>query len=139
MKRFKFRYQTLLDVRERAQRLEEEALQHHLASLARAEEELGNILAQSNAQQEAWVAAQGAPALNLDDVTMIQRFMLVLDQRTAKQRQVVGDAKARVDNQRELLAEAMRQVEVIKQLKERDEKAWRAAIERNSRLRSSIR
>ena len=75
------------------------------------------------------MAAQGAPALNLDDVTMIQRFMLVLDQRTAKQRQVVGDAKARVDNQRELLAEAMRQVEVIKQLKERDEKAWRAAIE----------
>jgi flagellar export protein FliJ len=130
MKRFKFRYQTLLEVRERAQRQEEELLQHLLRRHGEAESALAKLHGDEQAQRDAWLAAQRAGGLDLDDVAMIQQFLYVLETRIKAQRQAVEDAVARVDNQRELLAEAMKQVEIIKKLKERDEKAWRDGIER---------
>ena len=131
MKRFKFRYQTLLEVRERAEKLEEEVLQRHLGSLAKASGAMEELMGQERAQQAAWIGAQGqAGGVDLDNVAMIQRFLVVLDQRIGRQRAEVEQAEARVANQRELLAEARRQAEVIRQLKERDQKAWREELER---------
>jgi flagellar FliJ protein len=131
MKRFKFRYQTLLEVRERAQKQEEELLQHLQRRLGEAEGALQGLHADEQAQRDAWLAAQQRGGLDLDQVAMIQQFLYVLDTRIKAQRRAVEDAVARVDNQRELLAEAMKQVEIIKKLKERDEKAWRDGIERS--------
>jgi len=131
MKRFKFRYQTLLEVRERAQRQEEELLQHLLRRQRAAEDELAALRRDEQAQRDAWLAAQEAGGLDLDQVAMIQQFLYVLETRIRKALQAMEDAVARVDNQRELLSEAMRQVEIISKLKERDEKAWRDGIERS--------
>ena len=130
MKRFKFRYQTLLEVRERAQQQEQELLQFLLVGLATARNELTSLQNDEQAQHAAWLSSQAAGILHLDDVAMIQQFLYVLDSRIHAQRQAVEDASARADNQRELLTEAMRQAEIIRKLKERDEKAWRDELEK---------
>ncbi|MDB5098744.1 MAG: Flagellar FliJ protein [Cyanobacteria bacterium RYN_339] len=129
MKRFTFRYQTLLEVRERAQQQEQELLQHLLRRQQESQGELAGLFNDEQAQRDAWLAAQQSGGLDLDDIAMIQQFLYVLDTRIRAQRQAVEDSVARVDNQRELLTEAMRQAEIIRKLKERDEKAWRAEVE----------
>lgn len=130
MKRFKFRYQTLLEVRERAQQQEEEVMQHLLRRQHESEAALQKIVDEERAQHDAWMALQTSGPLQLDDVAVIQQFLMVLEKRIRVQRAAVEEAIARTENQRELLTEAMREAEVIRKLKERDEKAWRDALEK---------
>lgn len=131
MKRFRFRYQTLLEVRERAQKQEEEILQHLLRRQGDAEQALNKLKADEQAQRDSWMALQAGGALPLDEIAMIQGFLQILEKRIRSARQAYEDATARCDNQRALLTDAMRQVEIIRKLKERDEKAWRDALERS--------
>jgi flagellar export protein FliJ len=131
MKRFTFRYQTLLEVRERTQREEEERLQYHLAKQREVESELAALYADEQAQRDAWLAMQSDGTLQLDDMAMIHQFMSVLERRIRLQKQSLEDAVARSDNQREILTEAMRAAEIIRKLKERDQKDWREVLERS--------
>jgi flagellar export protein FliJ len=131
MKRFTFRYQTLLEVRERTQHEEEEKLQYHLAQQRTAEGELSKLYADEQDQRDAWLAMQSDGTLKLDEMAMINQFMTVLERRIGQQKRSVEDAIARTDNQRELLTEAMRAAEIIRKLKERDQKTWRDDLERS--------
>ena len=130
MKRFVFRYQTLLDVRERARKEEEERLQALFVKLNEVRGNLSQLERDEQAQRDAWLSLQIEGVLPLDEVAMIQQFMTVLARRIVVEGRALEEANARVDNQREILSEAMRQVEVIRKLKERDERAWRDELER---------
>ena len=125
MKRFTFRYQTLLEVRERAQREEEERLQYLLGQQRESAADLAKLHADEQAQRDAWLEMQADGTLRLDDMAMIHQFMSVLERRIRVQQRAHEDGVARSDNQREILTEAMRQAEIIRKLKERDLKAWR--------------
>ncbi|HEY9722513.1 MAG TPA: flagellar export protein FliJ [Oscillatoriaceae cyanobacterium] len=126
-KRFRFRYQTVLEVRERRQKQEEEALTRLLGEQSRAERVLAKLKEEEATRKGEFVALQGM--VDLDTLVLYQNYFGEIERRVRVQQDEVDTAIARVNNQRDLLAEAMREAEVMKKLKERDEKAWRDEIE----------
>lgn len=130
MKQFRFRYQTVLEVRERRQKAEEEVLQRLLAGYRREADELARLQAVHDAKWAEWQAAQRESALDLQSLVLYQGFIAGMEQRMKRQRDLMEDIGARCDHQRAVLAEAMRETEVMKQLKERDQAAWQRAIDK---------
>lgn len=127
-KRFRFRYQTVLEVREQRQKQEEEVLTRLLGEQAKAERVLERLKAEETTRKAEFVALEGL--VDLDTLVLYQNYFTEIERRVRAQQDEVDTAIARVNNQRDLLAEAMREAEVMKKLKERDEKAWRDEIER---------
>lgn len=129
-KKFQFRYQVLLEVRERRQKAEEEKLQKLLGEQALEQAELNRLKAEHATKWQELVDAQQAASLDLQSLVLYQNFLLGLETLIKRQQDAVDMAAARSDNQRELLVEAKREAEAILKLKERDEKVWREAIEK---------
>lgn len=129
-KKFQFRYQTLLEVRERRQKAEEERLQKLLGEQALEQAELNRLKAEHAAKWQELVDAQQAASLDLQSLVLYQNFLAGLEKLIKRQQDAVDMAAARSENQRELLVEAKREAEIIQKLRERDEKAWREAIEK---------
>jgi flagellar FliJ protein len=129
MKRFAFRYQTVLDVRERLEKQEEDLLQRLLGRQRAEEAERDRLVAEEASLREAWTERVSG-ALDLDALLTMHTSLDGMARRIAKQRQAVEVAKARTDNQREILTKAMQEAEVLRKLKQRDFDAWRLAIDR---------
>ena len=130
MKKFQFRYQTLLEVRDRRKKAEEEKFQRLMGELQSSEAELARLKQEEGVQREAWVAMQLEGPLDLQQMLLYQEYFQRMELRQKAQERSIEDARARVLNQREVLALAMRELEAIAKLKERDEKAWLEAVER---------
>lgn len=129
MKQFKFRYQTVLEVRERKQKAEEERLHYLMAGQAREQAELDRLKAEHADRYAELIAAQQEASLDLQSLVIYQNYLASMDKRIRLQADAVGDAAARVANQRELLLEAQREAEIMRKLKERDKAAWQKALD----------
>lgn len=130
MKKFSFRYQTLLEVRERRKKAEEEKLALLTAQVLGEEAQLGRLKGEEGAQREAWMNMQLEGALDLQQMVLYQEYFLRMELRQKSQQERIDEARARVLNQRDLLLEAHRELTSIEKLKERDEKVWREAIDK---------
>lgn len=130
MKKFTFRYQTLLEVRERRKKTEEEKLQVLTAEVQSHEAELQRLQSEENAQHAAWTAMQRDGALDLQQMVLYQEYFQRMEQRRNRQAERVEEARARVLNQREVLVIAHQELRAIETLKERDFKAWNDAVEK---------
>lgn len=130
MKKFKFRYQTLLEVRERRKKTEEEKLAVLTAEVQAEEAELGRLKVEEDTTREGWMTMQREGALDLQQMVLYQEFFQRMEQRQNAQQDRIDEARTRVLNQREILVLAHQEYEAIAKLKERDEKAWAAAIEK---------
>jgi flagellar export protein FliJ len=130
MKKFQFRYQTLLEVRERRKKTEEERLQALTAEVQARESELAALKAEENASREGWLTMQREGALDLQQMVMYQEFFQRMEIRQRHQGDRIEEARARVLNQRDILMLAHQEHEAIAKLKERDYKAWQTAIDR---------
>lgn len=128
MKRFLFRYETLLGVREQEQRREEEQLARLLNAQSEALREVEGL--QQRAQAQRGDFAQHLQG-NVDlDAVRTMHDCLEGTERLIRQAQESYDAAcARTANQREVLVKATQAVEVLKKLKDRDLSAWRKALE----------
>lgn len=129
MKQFSFRYQTVLEVRERRQKAEEEVLQRMLAAQRREEAELARLRAEHEAKWAEWQAAQREAALDLQSLVLYQGFIEGMERHMRRQQDLIADITARCDEQRKVLLAAMRETEIMAKLKERDLAAWRLAID----------
>ena len=128
MKRFVFRYETLLGVREQEQRREEEQLSRFLRAQAEALHEVERLEAEALDQRRAFGGhLQGR--VDLDAVRMMHDCLDAKERLIALAREAHETACARTENQREVLLKALQAVEVLKKLKERDFTAWRRALE----------
>jgi flagellar FliJ protein len=130
MKKFKFRYQTLLEVRERRKKAEEEKLQVLTAAVQAEEAELARIQGEEAAQRQAWMTMQLEGALDLQQMVLYQDYFARMELRQKAQQGRIDEARARVLNQRDMLVAAHRELEAIEMLKERDQKAWQSAIDK---------
>lgn len=128
MKRFVFRYQTLLGVREQEQRREEEVLSRLLNAQAESLRELEHLQHEARAQREAF-ADHLRGQVDLDAVRMMHDCLDGKERMIRMAQDSLDAACARTENQREVLVKAMQAVEVLKKLKERDLSAWRKALE----------
>lgn len=130
MKKFSFRYQTLLEVRERTLKAEDERLQALLGQQAKEQNELNRLKGEHAIKWQELVDAQQASSLDLQSLVLYQNFLLGLETLIKRQQDALDDAAARSENQRAILVDAKREAEVIQKLKERDQKAWQAAIDK---------
>lgn len=129
MKRFVFRYQTLLEVRERAEKQEQDVLQRLLTRQRDEEAETERLVAEEDSLRTAWTE-QVSGALDLDALLTMHASLDGMARKIVMQRQQAELAKARSDNQREILAKVSQDAAIIRKLKERDVKAWRTAVEK---------
>ena len=83
-----------------------------------------------NLGREAWMAMQLEGAIDLQQMVLYQEYFMRMDLRQKAQSERIDEARARVLNQRDILIVAHRELEAIEMLKERDEKAWREAIDK---------
>ena len=130
MKKFKFRYETLLEVRERRKKTEEERLQALTADVQAREAELAALKAEEDASRAGWMTMQREGALDLQQMVFYQEFFMRMEVRQRQQQDRIDEARARVINQRDILMLAHQEFEAIAKLKERDYKAWQTAIDR---------
>ncbi|MEB3198121.1 MAG: flagellar FliJ family protein [Candidatus Sericytochromatia bacterium] len=129
MKRFVFRYQTLLEVRERQQAKEEEVLQRLLG--AQEQERLAVLRLEAEAEeQRAAFSGVVQGRVDVDTVLTMHDCLAAKEREILRQRQAHDLACARSENQREILLAALQAAEVLRKLKERDWNAWRQALER---------
>ena len=128
MKRFRFRYQTLLEVRERHEKAQEEKFRQALALLAEAEAALQAIQAEFEAAR-AEQRASSEGALDLQSLLLFQEYLHSLERRIESQQAVVDEAKERVEARRGLLAEATQQAEIVRKLKQKAERTWLESID----------
>lgn len=129
MKRFAFRYQTVLDVRERVEKQEEDVLQRLLGQQRGQEAERDRLIAEEAMLRTAWTH-EVSGALDLDALLTMHASLDGMARKIEQQRHAVDVARARTDNQREILAKAMQEAEVLRKLKQRDLDAWRTALDR---------
>lgn len=129
MKRFAFRYQTVLDVRERLQKQEEDVLMRLLSRQRAEEAEHERLVAEEVSLRGAWTD-QVSGALDLDALLTMHASLDGMARKIEQQRQVCDVARARTDNQREILTRAMQEAEVLRKLKQRDFDAWRIALDK---------
>lgn len=129
MKRFAFRYQTVLDVRERLQKQEEDVLMRLLARQRAEEAERERLIAEEASLREAWTERVNG-ALDLDALLTMHASLDGMARQIAQQGNAIDVARARTDNQREILTRAMQEAEVLRKLKQRDLDAWRLAIDK---------
>ena len=129
MKRFAFRYQTVLDARERVEKQEEDVLQRLLGRQRAEEAEAERLVGEEAMLRTAWTA-QVSGALDLDALLTMHASLDGMARKIAQQRHQVEVAKARTDNQREILMKATQEAEVLRKLKQRDFDAWRIALDR---------
>jgi flagellar FliJ protein len=130
MKRFQFRYQTLLEVRERKKKIEEERFTRFLGEQRLAESELAELVAHETAQRNEMGSIQQGDSLDLQMIGIFQGFLIDLERRIKQQESRVKEAHVRMGQQKYLLDAALREWEMVVKLKERDEKAWRMEVER---------
>lgn len=130
MKRFAFRYQTLLDVREQSQRREEEKLRRLLAEQAAEASEVIRLEALLEDAREGF-ARELSGRLELDHVLTMHDCLDARVREIEVARRRVEEAEARVLNQREVLLTTQQEAEVLRRLKQRDFEAWRQALERS--------
>jgi flagellar export protein FliJ len=129
MKRFAFRYQTLLEVREQAQRREEEKLRRLLTEQAAEAAEVSRLEALAEAARQAFAAELGG-RLELDHVLTMHGCLDARARAIADARRRHEACEARVLNQREVLVVTQQEAEVLRRLKARDFEAWRRSLER---------
>ncbi len=129
MKRFVFRYQTVLDVRERVQKQEEDVLRQLLSRQRAEEAEHDRLVADEVSLRTAWTE-QVSGDLDLDSLLTMHASLDGMARQIVQQRSAVEVARARADNQREILTTAMQEAEVLRKLKQRDFDAWRIALDR---------
>ncbi|MEB3285145.1 MAG: flagellar export protein FliJ [Candidatus Sericytochromatia bacterium] len=128
MKRFVFRYRTLLEVREREQRREEGQLSQLLAAQADALRDVERTENEAR-QQRASFGQHLQGRVDLDTVHMMHGCLEAQERLIQMARDAYDAACARTENQREVLLKAVQAVEVLNKLKERDLNHWRSALE----------
>lgn len=124
-----FRYQTLLEVREQAQRREEEKLRRLLADQAGEVAEVTRLEALLEAARAAF-SQELSGRLELDHVLTMHDCLEARAREIEGARRRVEAAEARVLNQREVLLTTQQEAEVLRRLKQRDFEAWRLSLER---------
>ncbi|MEB3328536.1 MAG: flagellar FliJ family protein [Candidatus Sericytochromatia bacterium] len=129
MKRFSFRYQTLLEVREQAQRREEDKLRRLLAEQAAEAAEIARLEALAEASRQAF-AAELAGRLELDHLVTMHGCLDARAQAITDAKRRLEACEARVLNQREVLLVTQQEAEVLRRLKARDFEAWQRSLDR---------
>jgi flagellar FliJ protein len=129
MKRFVFRYQTLLEVRERAEKQEQDVLSRLLTRQRAEEADTERFVQDEIALRAAWTE-QVSGALDLDALLTMHSSLDGMARKIELQRHQAELAKAHTDNQREILAKVTQNAEIMRKLKQRDFDAWRAALEK---------
>lgn len=134
MKRFTFRYETVLKERDRLKGLAEEALQRAIAAWRQEEQALEALKAEEAECFERWQVSQREGAIDLQSAMLFPLYLEGLTLRQAEQEARIEQARRFVEEQRAALARAAQDHDIMLKLKERDEKAWRAAIDRAEAL-----
>jgi len=133
MKRFRFRLETVLRLREQVEQQRKRELgevlavrQQHVDEKARLEGQLADHKAQIRA------LADGAPGKKLDMNALIdhRQYATAVDFQIRRTRQAIGVIEEEVARRREALAEAARERKGIEKLRERQLQAYREAEQR---------
>lgn len=133
MKKFQFRLQTLLEVRERVKETKEQELSqitHKLQQLFDAREALlqskeEHLMAQAEAQQG---------KMDVDTILWFQQYSEWLDLKIAEATKSIEETSRKREEKRRELVHATQECEIITKLKERDYKQYLKEIDREENL-----
>lgn len=129
MKRFAFRYEVLLSVRERREGEERERLRQIQDRLNQERAEEARLRQDLLDRREAFAKASGPGRLDLEALGFAQSFITGLERALDGQAREVALWEARAHNQQQALAHAAREAEAIRRLKAKQFAAWLAEVE----------
>lgn len=125
-KRFKWRFESVKNAKER----EEE---RHRESLAEARRALGTEevkLAELHSDREdclRQLREKQAGRLNTTNISLVLTYLEDLDQKIQKQTQTVDEARSAAESKREILAQTVQENKILENLRERDNEKFRKA------------
>lgn len=129
MKRFAFRYEVLLTVRERREGEERERYRQVKARLNEEIAEKERLAQDLIDRRQAFAQASGPGRLDLEALGFAQQFITGLERALDAQSREVALWDARAFNQQESLAAAAREAEAIRRLKAKHFEAWQRELE----------
>ena len=128
MKKFKFRLQVVLDMREKELDERRRELARISAALNQQQEKLDNIFkhqALNNQEQEELVAAENLDIFQLEEHRSFG-IKLIVD--AQNQERIINNTKKILEHKQKEVKEAHQKVEVLKKLKEKQEKEYYQAF-----------
>lgn len=128
MKKFKFRLQVVLDMREKELDERRRELARISAALNQQQEKLDNIFkhqALNNQEQEELAAAEN---LNIFQLEEHRSFGIKLISDAQNQERIINNTKKILEHKQKEVKEAHQKVEVLKKLKEKQEKEYYQAF-----------
>ncbi len=132
MKKFQFRLQPVMRLREAARDERRQELADALAVEANLREQMRAIEREQQSARHGYTATVGA--VNVDRLLESQRYATVLElQRRMLDRQL-ADVAAEIDKRRQAVVEADREVKTVEKLRETQAQRWRFAAERKDQV-----
>jgi flagellar FliJ protein len=128
VKRFKFRYQALLNMRAQRESQEQQKLSELVVAVQHIDAEIERLQAEANAHRERWHATQASERLDIEQLMTTEAYLVGLARRVETQQQSRVAAQKRVEKQRDVLLAARREREIMTRLEERDRAQWVAAL-----------
>lgn len=129
VKRFRFRYDALLLVRERREEEAREGLRRLEQGRDEAQAGADRLSADLSQRRQAFAEAAGPGRLDLEALGFAQQFITGLEHALTEQLQTLATWELRVGQQREHLAGLAREAEAIRRLKAKHLAAWVAELE----------
>ena len=131
MKKFDFRFQRLLDLKERMEETRRRALGEAVAQLFEEQERLSQLQHTQTSYRQNWQSVAG---LNPTLLSLNANYLLRLQREILEQEERVRQAETTVEEKRGELTEATRERRVYETLKDRAAVAYRREQKRQERI-----
>ena len=128
MKKFKFSLDKVLKQREITADLAKRSFGEAQAELNRQIEKLNELIAVKNRSLEERSKAVESTTDWANSVEQINQFLVLQDLRITKQNQCIKEAENLVESRREILRQAISEVNILERLEEKQKKAYMAEV-----------
>ena len=124
MKKFKFRLQVVLDLRENELEQRQMEAAKSLAALRKQEGELQDIINSQNLNHEQMLALYDSESLDIQQIEAHRDYSLKLVVDENNKKRIIANTKILLEKKQNEVKEAYKKVEILKKLKEKQEKEY---------------
>lgn len=124
MKKFKFRLQVVLDLRENELEQRQMEAAKILAALRKQEGELQDIINSQNLNHEQMLALYDSESLDIQQIEAHRDYSLKLVVDENNKKRIIANTKILLEKKQNEVKEAYKKVEILKKLKEKQEKEY---------------
>ena len=124
MKKYKFRLQVVLDMRERELEARQMEMAKIVTALNQQQEKLQSILTAQDTNTRDLEALSSASELDIGEMEARRVFGIKLANDAKNQERIINNTKAILERKKQEVKEAHQKVEILKKLKEKQEKEF---------------